>query len=81
MTKIAADQARNDFDALIDRAAAGEEIVITDGGKPVARLLPAETGENLRLPMSLEELKEWRKGNRLGPDLTIRELVEEGRKH
>lgn len=80
MTTIAADQARGEFDALITRAAQGEEFTITEGGTPVARLGPAQPARELKLPMSLEELKEWRKGNTIGPDLTVRQLVEEGRK-
>lgn len=81
MTTIAADRAKTEFEALLTRAAQGEEFTITEGGVPVARLMPAQPSRELKLPMSLEELKEWRKGNVLGPDLTIRQLIEEGRKH
>ena len=33
-------QARTDLDALVERAAEGEEILITDEGRPRARLAP-----------------------------------------
>ena len=33
-------EARKDFDELVERAAGGEEIVITDDGQPRARLAP-----------------------------------------
>ncbi|HTY79325.1 MAG TPA: type II toxin-antitoxin system prevent-host-death family antitoxin [Candidatus Bathyarchaeia archaeon] len=36
-------QAKNQLSALIDRARHGETIVITDRGRPVARLVPALT--------------------------------------
>ena len=35
-------EAKNNLSALIDRALAGEEVVITRHGKPVVRLAPAE---------------------------------------
>jgi prevent-host-death family protein len=81
MTTIAADQAKTEFDVLLSRAAQGEEFTITEAGMPVARLVPVRPTSDLKLPMSLDELKEWRKGNVLGPDLSIRQLIEEGRKH
>ncbi len=81
MTTVAAENAGREFAELLRRAAAGEEIVITEHGKPIARLGPADQGDQRKYPMSLEELREWRKGNRLGPDLTIEQLIEEGRSH
>jgi prevent-host-death family protein len=35
-------EAKARFSALLDRAASGEEIVISKAGKPVARLMPLE---------------------------------------
>ena len=35
-------EARSDLSKLVDRAAAGEEIVIAKAGKPMARLVPVE---------------------------------------
>jgi prevent-host-death family protein len=40
MTPIAAYEAENTLDSLLDRAEAGEQILITRHGKPVARLIP-----------------------------------------
>jgi prevent-host-death family protein len=37
-------QAKNQFSALVDRVRHGETIVITDRGRPVARLVSALTG-------------------------------------
>ena len=37
-------QAKNQFSAIIDRVRHGETIVITDRGRPVARLVSALTG-------------------------------------
>jgi prevent-host-death family protein len=87
MTIIAADHARSDFDALLRRAAEGEEILITEHGKPLAKLVPAESisppvrpEREVAVERVIEQLREHRKGNRLGPDLTIRQLIEEGRR-
>ncbi len=40
MKEIGAFDAKNTFEALLDRVERGEEIIITRHGKPVARLVP-----------------------------------------
>jgi len=42
MTQYSVAEARNNLPKLIDRMLAGEEVVITRRGKPVARLAPEE---------------------------------------
>jgi prevent-host-death family protein len=42
--------AKTQFSKLVDRAAAGEEIVIAKSGKPVARLVPFVTEKIPRRP-------------------------------
>ena len=37
-------EAKNKLSQLVKRAQAGEEVVIANRGKPVARLVPTETG-------------------------------------
>jgi prevent-host-death family protein len=37
--------AKTQLSRLVDRAAAGEEVLIARAGKPVARLMPLESGE------------------------------------
>jgi prevent-host-death family protein len=58
----------------------GEEIIITENGTPIAKLVPFAQETERSLPMTLEELREFRKGITLGPDLTIKQLIEEGRR-
>lgn len=41
--QLGAFEAKTKFSHLLDRAERGEEIVITRHGKPVARLIPAES--------------------------------------
>jgi prevent-host-death family protein len=40
MTEIVAFEAKNHFLELLERAEAGEDVVITRDGKPVAKLVP-----------------------------------------
>lgn len=74
---------------LLIRVSRGERITITDGGKTVAVLAPPPPGEvateteeerRAKIMASVEKMRELRKGNILGPDLTIREMIEEGRR-
>lgn len=43
-------QAKTHLSRLVDRAAAGEEIVIAKSGRPRARLVPLEDTRALRVP-------------------------------
>lgn len=45
-------EAKTHFSKLLDRAAAGEEIVLAKAGKPVARLVPLATAGKRRVPGS-----------------------------
>jgi len=40
MTKVSLQEARRDFFRLLERAVAGEEVIIARRGKPLARLVP-----------------------------------------
>jgi prevent-host-death family protein len=43
-------EAKTQLSSLVDRAAAGEEIVIAKSGRPRARLVPLEDTRPLRVP-------------------------------
>jgi prevent-host-death family protein len=43
-------EAKTQLSRLVDRAAAGEEIVISKSGRPRARLVPLEDSRPLRVP-------------------------------
>lgn len=49
-TKYNLYEAKTHLSALVERAAAGEEIVIAKAGKPRARLLPLESAREPRRP-------------------------------
>jgi prevent-host-death family protein len=50
MTKVNIHQAKTHFSRLVERAAAGEEIVIARAGKPVVRLVPYAPKRATRRP-------------------------------
>ena len=72
-------EAEADLAQLLDRVAAGEEITITRGGRPVARLIGAEGADRPNVEAIFARLREMRKGRRLG-DLDWKELRDTGRR-
>ena len=46
-------EAKTHLSRLLDRAQAGEEIVLAKAGKPVARLVPLDSGSPVRRPGGL----------------------------
>jgi prevent-host-death family protein len=80
MESIGLFEAKTHFSALLERVANGETIEITRRGRPVALLTPPERPVQRDLRKVVEEIKKIRKRNRLGPGLTIRQLIDEGRR-
>lgn len=64
----------------MDEVEGGGEVMITRRGKPIARLVPAETGFNRdKARRAAEGLRTASKGQTLG-GLSIRDLIDEGRR-
>ena len=81
MESVGSFEAKTHLPQLLDRVAKGEEFTITKHGKPVARLVPAtpvKPRQDVR--QVLQELKAFSKRNTLGKDITLRDLIEEGRR-
>jgi prevent-host-death family protein len=76
---IGAVEAEAHLSELLDRVAAGEEITITKGGRPVARLVGTAGADRSRVEAVFARLREMRKGKRLG-DLDWKELRDIGRR-
>ena len=76
---VGAYEAKTHLPQLLERVAKGERITITRHGVPVAVLVPAAAGEQPDVRAAVEEMKRFRKGRSL-KGLTIREMVEEGRR-
>lgn len=82
MTAIGIYDAKTQLPKLLDRVSRGERFLITKHGRPVAQLVPAAAEETADVKEIIRQMEEWqqRQGPSLGPDLTIRELREEGRR-
>jgi antitoxin (DNA-binding transcriptional repressor) of toxin-antitoxin stability system len=84
-TVFSAADAKANFSQLLDRVVAGETIVITRHGKPVARLGHPDESEQQKIDArrkAREDFIEWRRmhGPTLGPGMTIKDLINEGRR-
>ena len=79
MITVGAFEAKTHLSSLLDRVAAGEEVVITRHGKPVARLVRSEQFDRARAKEAAEKLKELSKGTTLG-GLDWKALRDEGRR-
>jgi prevent-host-death family protein len=80
MKTIGAFEAKTHLNELLRRAAEGETIQITRRGVPMAKLIPPDAGEKRDLRSLAEAIRRLRKGSCLGK-MTIRELIEEGRRY
>jgi prevent-host-death family protein len=79
MKEIGAFEAKNTLSALLDLVEAGEEIVITRHGKPVARLVPSRgafSREQARAAAAA--IRSMSEGATLS-GVSIKDLVNEGR--
>ncbi|MGP0069936.1 MAG: type II toxin-antitoxin system Phd/YefM family antitoxin [Isosphaeraceae bacterium] len=80
METVGSFEAKTHLPQLLERAAKGEEFAITKHGKPVARLLPPRAAQSTPdVRVAVEAMKQVRKGRSLG-GLSIREMIEEGRR-
>jgi len=80
METVGAFQAKTHLSALLERVAKGEHFTLTRHGIPIARLVPVEPSARPDREAVLCALEEFGKGRRL-KDLTIRQLIEEGRRY
>jgi prevent-host-death family protein len=79
MSKVGSYQAKTHLPRLLKRVERGERITITRHGVPVAMLVPVEEKPTVDIKAIIEEMKAFRRGRRLGK-LTIRQMIEEGRR-
>ncbi len=80
MKCVGAYEAKTHLPRLLDEVARGETITITKHGVPVALLTPVNGGGRKDRREVIRALKEFGKGRSLG-GLSIRDLVEEGRRY
>ncbi len=80
MKTVGAFEAKTRLNELLRQVSEGETIRITRRGVPIAKLVPADDGERKDLKQLVRDIREIRKGASLG-GLTIRELINEGRRY
>jgi prevent-host-death family protein len=82
MTTVGTYEAKTHLPELLARVAHGERILITRHGKPAAMLVPAPAEEKKDLQQVIEEFKAYSKRQARTLDkLTVREMIEEGRRY
>jgi prevent-host-death family protein len=80
MTSISYYEARTHFSALLDQVARGKRILITRRGRPAALLTPPPEEARRDVKQVIAEMKALRRGNTLGKGVSIRDLIDEGRR-
>ena len=81
MENVGSFEAKTHLPQLLERVAQGEEFTITKHGKPVARLVPIQPAKaKPDVRAAVEAMKQFREGHTLGEGLTVRDLIEEGRR-
>jgi prevent-host-death family protein len=79
MKEIGAFEAKNKLGQLLDWVEAGEEVIITRRGKPVAKLTAPDTAyDRERARGAAARIRARRRGMTLG-GIGIRDLINEGR--
>lgn len=80
MTIVGSYEAKTHLPSLLARVAKGERFTITRHGVPIAVLEPVTNTGGMSVDQAVDRLIEIGKGKTLG-GLTIRQLVEEGRRY
>ncbi len=81
MREFGSFEAKNKLAELLDAVEQGEEIMITRRGKPIAKLVrPDARGDVTKAVEAAERVMRIREGITLGKDVTIRQLIDDGRK-
>ena len=81
---IPSHEAKTRFGELLSRVERGEEVVITRHDLPVARMIPEGRPRNAEIAQIILGIKQRRSERRLNPEglprISVKELVEDGRK-
>ncbi len=79
METVGALDAKTHLAELLDRVEQGESVTITRHGKPVAQLVPVLATQKRDRLEAIRQLRTFGLGRTLG-DITIRDLINEGRR-
>jgi prevent-host-death family protein len=78
MITVGAFEAKTHLSSLLDKVEAGQDVLITRHGLPIARLVKVENIAHAKVDLAVEQLKATRIGRRLNADW--KELRDEGRR-
>jgi prevent-host-death family protein len=78
MRKVGLFEAKQKLSELVERASRGERIGITRRGKLAAEIVPAE--EKIDLKEVFARIEEIRKRSKKPKNVSVKELIEEGRR-
>ena len=79
MERVGAYEAKTHLAKLLERVAKGNRVAITRHGVPVAVLQPYDPEKRVDVGNVIAQLRDFRESNTLA-GLSIREMVEEGRR-
>lgn len=77
---VGAYEAKTHLSALLDRVESGEHISITRHGRVVAVLSPPPGAPDRTVDEAISGILRLREGRVLGDDLTLRDLIDAGRR-
>ena len=82
MTTMGFYEARTHLSEVLDRVAKGGKVLITRRGKPAALIGPPPTDDRQDVRQVVKEMLAFRdrEGPTLGGQVTIRQLIDEGRR-
>lgn len=80
MPTVGSYEAKTHLPELLRRVEAGERVTITRHGRPIALLVPPNGLAEVPAADAVEQLLGFGAGRRLGPDLSLRDLIEKGRR-
>lgn len=85
MDEIGILDARNNLSALVERVEKGDEVIITRHGKPVVKMVAVEPEDEeerrRRAREAIKAIREMRKEVKPLGDITIKDLINEGRRY
>lgn len=79
MPTVGAYEAKTHFSQILKKVGQGERFVIEKRGVPVATLEPVAPRKKMSVKEAIAEMEKFRAGRTLD-GITIRELIEEGRR-
>lgn len=80
MIAVGSYEAKTHLPQLLDRVEKGERVSISRRGKVVAILMPAPNPKTVSVEEAIQKLKTLRSGVTLGKGLSIKTLINEGRR-